>query len=98
MAANVATALPLDRAEPKPSTLRLRIISALVMAPVALAAVWLGGWWLAALVLLITLGMCWEWARLASGDGFGAIGLATAAAGVISVGSLLWSVDLGVAI
>jgi phosphatidate cytidylyltransferase len=98
MAANVATALPLDRADPKPSTLGLRIMSALVMAPVALAAVWLGGWWLAALVLLITLGMCWEWARLTSGDGFGATGIATAAAGVISVGSLLWGVDLGAAL
>ena len=72
-------------------------MSALVMAPVALAAVWLGGWWLAALVLFITLGMCWEWARLASRGGFGAAGVATAATGVISVGSLLWGVDLGVA-
>jgi phosphatidate cytidylyltransferase len=88
----------LDRAEPKPSTLRLRIMSALVMAPVALAAAWLGGWWLAALVLVITLGMCWEWARLATGGGFGATGIATAATGVISVGSLLWGVDLDVAV
>lgn len=68
------------------------------MAPVALAAVWLGGWCLAALVLLITVGMCWEWARLATGGGFGPTGVAAAATGVISVGSLLWGVDLGVAL
>ena len=67
------------------------------MAPVALAAVWVGGWWLAALVLLVTLGMCWEWARLVTGGGFGATGVATAATGVISVGALLWDVDLGAA-
>ncbi|HKW54984.1 MAG TPA: phosphatidate cytidylyltransferase [Stellaceae bacterium] len=87
----------MDRADAKPSTLRLRIISASVMAPVALAAVWLGGWWLSALVLLVTLGMCWEWARLATGGGFGATGAATAVTGVISVGALLWGVDLGAA-
>ncbi len=73
-------------------------MSALVMAPVALAAVWLGGWWLSALVLLATIGMCWEWARLATGGGFGATGVATAATGVISVGALLWGVDLGAAV
>ena len=73
-AANVATAPPLARADAKPSSLRLRILSALVMAPVALAAVWLGGAWLAALVLLGAAGMGWEWARLATGGGFGGHG------------------------
>jgi len=87
----------LDRAEPKPSTLGLRIVSASVMAPVALAAVWLGGWWLAALVLLVTLGMCWEWARLATGSGFSATGVVSMAAGVISIGALQWGVDPGAA-
>jgi phosphatidate cytidylyltransferase len=44
--------------------LRLRILSALVMAPAALAAAWIGG---AALALVIALAgalMGWEWARL----------------------------------
>lgn len=67
------------------------------MAPAALAAVWLGGWWLAALVLLVTAGMGWEWARLATGGGFGATGVATAATGVLSTGALLWGVDLDTA-
>src|SRR5260221_11653508 len=96
-AANVATAPPLDRADAKLSSLRLRILSALVMAPVALAAVWLGGPWLSALVLLAVAGMCWEWARLATGGGFGATGAMTVATGVISVGALLLGADLGVA-
>jgi len=67
------------------------------MAPVALAAVWLGGLWLSALVLLAVAGMCWEWARLATGGSFGATGAVTVAAGVISVGVLLLGVHLGVA-
>jgi len=87
----------LDRADAKPSSLRLRIVSALVMAPVALAAVWLGGPWLSALVLLAVAGMGWEWARLTSGGGFGATGAVTMATGVISVGALLLGVDLGIA-
>jgi phosphatidate cytidylyltransferase len=87
----------LDRADAKPSSLRLRILSALVMAPVTLAAVWLGGLWLSALVLLGAAGMCWEWGRLATGGGFGATGMATVATGVISVGSLLFGASLGIA-
>ena len=87
----------MDRADAKLSSLRLRILSALVMAPVALAAVWLGGPWLSALVLLAVAGMCWEWARLATGGGFGATGAMTVATGVISVGALLLGADLGVA-
>ena len=67
------------------------------MAPVALAAVWLGGPWLSALVLLAVAGMGWEWARLTSGGGFGATGAVTMATGVISVGALLLGVDLGIA-
>ena len=67
------------------------------MAPVALAAVWLGGWWLSALVLLAVAGMCWEWARLATGGGFGATGAVTVATGVIAVGALLFGAGLGTA-
>jgi phosphatidate cytidylyltransferase len=52
-------------------TLRLRLLSALVMAPVALAAAWLGGWCLAALVALLAAGMAQEWARI---TGRGALG------------------------
>lgn len=38
-----------------------RILSALVMAPPALAAVWYGGYAFAALVVVAVAIMCWEW-------------------------------------
>ncbi|MBR9970633.1 phosphatidate cytidylyltransferase [Magnetospirillum sp. J10] len=41
--------------------LRTRILSALVMAPPALAAVWYGGWAFAMLVAVAAAIMCWEW-------------------------------------
>ncbi|MBL26606.1 MAG: phosphatidate cytidylyltransferase [Rhodospirillaceae bacterium] len=44
--------------------LRLRILSALVMAPVALAAVFLGGIAFKILVAVAALAMAWEWDRL----------------------------------
>jgi phosphatidate cytidylyltransferase len=44
--------------------LTLRILSALVLGPLALAAVWFGSPLLPALVALAGAGMGWEWARL----------------------------------
>ncbi len=41
--------------------LRLRIISASVLAPAALLCVWLGGLWFAALIVLSWFTMGWEW-------------------------------------
>ncbi|MBF0304233.1 MAG: phosphatidate cytidylyltransferase, partial [Alphaproteobacteria bacterium] len=61
--------------------LRLRILSALVLAPPALAAVWLGGWAFVALVSLAAAVMGWEWQRLTTGD-FGPAGVAASAAGI----------------
>lgn len=48
----------------------LRLASALVLVPLALAAVWLGGWVFAALVIVAAAGMGLEWARL-TGCGVG---------------------------
>lgn len=45
-------------------TLELRLISAAVLAPVALAAVWFGPPFLPALIAAAAAGMAWEWARL----------------------------------
>ena len=65
--------------------LRLRVASALVLAPVAILCVWLGGWLWYALMAAACLGVCWEWAALCKGRalallaGFGYAGLATAA-------------------
>ncbi len=53
---------------PKAGVLRLRILSALVLAPVALAAVWFGSPFLPVLVALAAIGMGWEWARLSGAD------------------------------
>lgn len=61
--------------------LRLRILSALVLAPPALAAVWLGGWAFVALVALAAALMGWEWQRLTTG-GFGPAGIAASLAGI----------------
>lgn len=68
------------------------------MAPVALAAVWLGGRWLAALVLVITAGMGWEWAQLSTGRRFGATGVMIVATSVVATGVLLFRVDIGGAV
>ncbi len=48
----------------KSSGLKLRILSAAVMLPVAVAATWLGGWFFAALIALAGIAMLWEWGRL----------------------------------
>jgi phosphatidate cytidylyltransferase len=47
--------------------LRLRVASALVLAPVALACVWFGGIAWYALVVAAGLGVCWEWSRMCRG-------------------------------
>jgi phosphatidate cytidylyltransferase len=63
--------------------LKLRIASALVMAPLALIFAWLGGLYFAGLVTLAAIGMSWEWARLSgvrSGAAMLAVIVTTAAA------------------
>jgi len=70
-----------------PGPLLLRIISAGVMAPVALAAVWFERPWLVLLVLLAMAVMGWEWSRLATRGGFGLLGALVIAAGLSSVGA-----------
>lgn len=49
--------------------LRLRVASALVLAPLALACLWIGGWAWVALIVLATLAMLQEWRLLAWGAG-----------------------------
>lgn len=56
-------------ADPKPAArrwadLRLRVLSALVLIPVGLGCLWLGGWMWAALVALASVGLAFEWADL----------------------------------
>jgi phosphatidate cytidylyltransferase len=48
-------------------SLRLRILSALVLAPLPLVAIWLGGAFLSVLTVLAAIVMAWEWGRLCGG-------------------------------
>lgn len=75
-------------ANPDPRVLRLRIISALVIAPPALAAVWFGWPWLPALIMVAAAAMSWEWARLCGVGWWSTTGLMivlTAVAAVLAV-------------
>jgi phosphatidate cytidylyltransferase len=65
-------------AENATRALRLRLVSGLVLAPLAVAAiVWSQGSF-ACLVALGAAALAWEWDRLCGGAGFGATGLALA--------------------
>jgi phosphatidate cytidylyltransferase len=83
-----------------PSALKLRIISALALAPLALGAVWAGGMSLRVLVLAAVLGMGWEWARLCGRGRIGVTGAAIitallAAVGTLAVGSgAAWAIAI----
>jgi phosphatidate cytidylyltransferase len=68
----------------KPGTLGLRIASALVMAPLALAAVWFGSPWFPALVTVAAVIMAWEWARLCQNGVFGLSGCVVMATTVLA--------------
>jgi phosphatidate cytidylyltransferase len=57
------------------SSLKARIVSALLMAPVALAAVWYGSPWLDLLTIAAAGVMAWEWARLCGSGTFGPTGV-----------------------
>jgi phosphatidate cytidylyltransferase len=51
-----------------PSNLVLRIISALVLAPIALGAAWIGDWVFALFWLAAALIVLWEWIHLVAGS------------------------------
>jgi len=50
-------------------SLRLRVLSALVLAPLPLIAIWFGGPLLPILTILAAVVMAWEWGRLCGGAG-----------------------------
>ena len=56
-----------ELARAEASRLRLRVVSALVLAPFPLAAIWFGGGWLALLTAVAAAVMAWEWGRLCRG-------------------------------
>jgi phosphatidate cytidylyltransferase len=79
----------------EPGTLRLRILSALVLAPLPLAAIWFGGPFLAVLTTVAAVVMAWEWARLCK---HGPVGESRSGAAVIgaSAGAVICQVLGGI--
>jgi phosphatidate cytidylyltransferase len=63
-------------------SLTLRVLSSLVLAPIAIAAVWFGWPWLPIVTATAGAVMAWEWARLCSGGRLGA-------SGVVLIGAVL---------
>jgi phosphatidate cytidylyltransferase len=64
------------------SSLRLRTLSALVLAPIAIAAAWFGWPWLPIVTAAAGAVMAWEWARLCRAGRLGA-------SGVVLIGAVL---------
>jgi phosphatidate cytidylyltransferase len=65
---------PLDPADRR--ALKLRVLSAVVLAPLAVAAAWFGSPWLPLITVAAGGGMAWEWARLCRAGRVGASGAA----------------------
>lgn len=57
---------------------RSRLLSALLLVPLALAGLWLGGWPFALLVIAVVVAMAWEWGRLAPDPVTGAVAMTAA--------------------
>jgi phosphatidate cytidylyltransferase len=85
----------LDRARASP--LLLRIASALVLAPLALGAVWAGGRWVLAFVLLGVATMGWEWARLTVRGRFGVTAALIPMTGLAATAALGLGAGTGIA-
>ena len=74
--------------------LRARILSALVMIPVALLAIWSGGVAFALLVAAAAAVMAWEWTRMVSGGAFALAGQTAALLCSLAALTALWSPPL----
>ncbi len=94
--ASAATAPPLARARAGP--LRLRLLSAVVLAPVALAAVWFGSPYVRLLVLVAMALMSWEWARLVTAGRLGATGFFIIAGDLAALSAFATGAGAGVAL
>ena len=78
-AATVHRSAPADPALPPRRglrTLQLRILSSLVLAPIAIGAVWFGWPWLPLLTAAAAAVMAWEWDRLCRTERSGTVALA----------------------
>lgn len=72
------------------SELTLRILSAFVMLPVTIVAIWAGGWYFVALVVVMTATMSLEWLRI---SGVESQGIQTAAASFGAAAPVLAMMD-----
>jgi phosphatidate cytidylyltransferase len=87
----------LARAEPSP--LALRTLSALVLAPVAVAAAWFGPPWLPLLTTAAAAVMAWEWARLCRNGRLGTPGVVlVVAAAAAAIATALTGIAIGIAV
>jgi len=66
--------------------LGMRVVSAIVLLPVALAAVWFGPPWIVLIVAVAGLAMAWEWGRLVAAGQFGADTAIIMAVVVLAIG------------
>src|SRR5947207_538609 len=86
-AGSAVTVPRLARAEP--SSLLPRLLSAFVLAPVPIAAIWFGWPWLPLLITAAAAVLAWEWSRLCRGGRIGISGavlIAAVVAGVAAAG------------
>jgi phosphatidate cytidylyltransferase len=76
------------------SALRTRVVSALILVPVALGAAYLGRPVWDGLVAVMAAFMAWEWARLCGGDRLSRVGALSIAIAPVAVAvAALWAVD-----
>jgi phosphatidate cytidylyltransferase len=69
--------------------LALRVVSAAVLAPLALLAAYVGGWPFAAFWGVAALALLWEWTTLVVGPGYRFM-ISTCAAAIVVAGFLVW--------
>ena len=87
-AATVHRSAPADPAMPPRRglrTLQLRILSSLVLAPIAIGAVWFGWPWLPLLTAAAAAVMAWEWDRLCRTERSGTVALAAMPPGILAL-------------
>jgi len=89
-----------DRVHTAPSTVRERLISAMVLTPFAVIAVWLGGWMTVALAVVCGGMAMLEWGRLGHAAGFtgDASVLQVAGLGVAGLATHLGGLGTGLAV
>jgi phosphatidate cytidylyltransferase len=79
-------------------SLRLRVLSALALAPLPVAAIWFGSPWLPLLTALAGAVMAWEWGRLCRRGHFGATGMVLVGVVLAAIGAAATLSTIGWAI